>query len=111
MTPEASNYYHHLRKRTIAICEGLQGKLRDYEKEVAQIDEMILSLQKPERYADKETDLIRNFDKNCFALTNHLKIQEPKKLSVREFLGAMQELKELMKPVKRQMNGKSNSHI
>lgn len=86
----------------------MKGRLKDYEKEVSEIDEMILSLQKPERYADKETDLIRNFDKNCFALTNHLKIQEPKKLSVREFLGAMQELKELIKPQKRQMNGKSN---
>lgn len=107
MNPETSSYYHNLKKRTIAICEGVQGKLKDYEQEVRQIDEMILSLFKPERYAEKETELIRNFDKNCIALTKHLNIQEPKRLPVREFLGAMQELKELMKPQKRQLNGKS----
>lgn len=81
--------------------------MKDYEREVQEIDEMILSLQKPERYADRETELIRNFDKNCIALTKHLNIQEPKKLPVREFLGAMQELKELLKPSKRRMNGQS----
>lgn len=107
VSPETVTYYHNLKKRTIAICEGVRGRLKNYEQEVKQIDEMILSLFKPERWADRETDLIRNFDKNCIALTKHLNIQEPKRLPVREFIGAMQELKELLKPSKRQLNGKS----
>lgn len=104
---ETSAYYHNLKKRVIVQCQGVQGKLKGYENEVAEIDQMILSLMKPERWAEKETELIRNFDKNCVALTKHLNIQEPKRMPVREFLGAMQELKELLKPQKRQLNGQS----
>lgn len=89
----------------IVQCQGVQGKLKGYEKEVAEIDEMILSLIKPERWAEKETELIRNFDKNCIALTKHLNIQEPKRMPVREFLGALQELKEYLKPTKNKING------
>lgn len=105
LSPEISSYYHKLKKRTLVICAGVQGKLEGYEKEVSEIDEMILSMIKPERYAEKEGLFIINFDKNCNALTKHLNIQNPEKMPVRRFLGAMQDLKEYLKPAKSKMNG------
>lgn len=82
-------------------AQGIQGKLKDYEKEVERIDEMILSFLKPEKYAEMEGELILNFDRNCRALTMHLNIQNPKQMSVREFIGAMKDLKEYLKPKKK----------
>lgn len=107
MSLETSMYYQKLKQRTITIAAGVQGKIEGYEKELAEIDESILSIFKPERYAERESQLILNFDKNCNALTIHLNIQNPEKLPVRRFLGAMQDLKEYLKP-KRQLNGQNN---
>lgn len=111
MSIETSMYYQNLKKRTIVVLAGVQGKVKDYQKEVAEIDEMIFSMMKPERYAEKEGALIINFDKNCNALTTHLNIQEPERLPVRRFLGAMQDLKEYLKPSKRQLNGSHGKNI
>jgi hypothetical protein len=108
ISPNVGSYYHNLKRRTLTILQGVQGKFEEYEKEVAQIDEMILALMKPERYAEKESELVRNFDRNCVSLTLHMNIQRPEKMPVRAFLGALKDLKEYLKPAKNNRNGKSN---
>lgn len=82
----------------------------DYADEIEEIDKQIIKLAKPVVYAEKEVQFVKNFDKNCIALTQHFNIQQPKKLSVREFLIAMKEMKDYFK-ANNSRYGKSNSYI
>lgn len=103
ISPETVDYYSKLKRRVEVICKGIQGKMKGYEKEVEEIDRLILNIVKPQRYGEKEVELIQAFDKNCLMLTKHMNIQRPERLPLRKFLTALKDLREQLKPNKNQI--------
>jgi len=105
-----------VKNRAITQLQGIQGNLPDYEKEVAQIDEMILSTFKPQKFDGsdgREVQMIKQFEKACGLLTKHMGIQTPEKLSVRKYYMRLADLKEQFKdnqPQQQQKNGR-RAHI
>ena len=97
--------------------QGIQGKLPDYEKEVAMIDKAILATFKPQKFEGqdgREVQLIKQFERSCGLLTKHMGIQNPEKLTVRKYYMRLEDLKQQFKdaqPKQHAHNGRrSNIH-
>jgi len=110
VSPETREFYGRLKNRALTQLRGIQGTIPDYEKEIAQIDEMILSTFKPQKfdgYDGREVQLIKQFEKSCGLLTKHMAIQKPEKLPVRKYYMRLDDLKQQFKDAqpKQKING------
>lgn len=95
-------YHDLLRKRTIAVLEGINGK--DTRKEVRDLTDDLLTSTKPRTFNEKsnyEVDFDKAFERMCVTISQNLNI-EPKKCSVLEFYTAYEAVKQqFSKPNKR----------
>lgn len=108
-------FYGRLKNRAIAQLRGIQRTLPNYEKEIAQLDEMIISTFKPQRfdgYNGREVQLIKQFERACGLLTKHMGIQKPEKLTVRKYYMRLEDLKQQFKdsqPKQHAKNGRRSN--
>jgi len=83
-----------LKQRLILTLDGIiTGSNK--QKEIEKIDEYLFNLHQPERFDGPEgveVKMKKGFDETCLALQTH-GIFQPRNLSVREFLGAIEMLK------------------
>ena len=100
IAPETREFYGKLKSRALLQLRGIQGKLKDYEKQVAEIDEMIVSAFRPQKFdgvEGREVQLIKQFERACGLLTKHMGIQHPEKLTVRKYYMRLEDLKQQFK--------------
>lgn len=92
--PVESDYANHLKSRTTTLLDGIVGGSID-KAEIARQDAILLSLHEPQRldgHTGAEVQLKRAFDDLCRTLEEH-NVHQPKLLTVREFYGAMERIR------------------
>lgn len=100
-------YYDLLRKRTLAVIDGIiKGKADD--DEVNKITTELLIYSKPYLFSgptSAEVEFDRQFDKMCHIISYHLNVS-PKDYTVTEFYSAFEYIKEIVKAKKASLKNK-----
>lgn len=99
-TADTKQYYDDLRRRTLAILDGIiEGNLPDREAEIEAITVELMRYNKPQKFEGSESLEIaynRQFDNMCQMLSQHLNV-DPKAYTVREYYNAFELLQQQTK--------------
>jgi hypothetical protein len=102
-------FYTSLNKRTILTLKSIAEKAKDkYKEKIAEIDDFLMGMARPQKFYGAESSevlFIKNFEKSCVILSQHVS-RDPKKMTVLEYMETSAILKKQLK--QKEKNAKKN---
>lgn len=92
-------FYTQLKRRTMLMLQSITEK-RDFTKEIAAIDEFLMSRLKPKNYHGREgleVKMIKGFEQTCVLLKQYNVSNEPRKMTTLAYYQALEVVKEQLK--------------